>query len=282
LNSFKYTSAVTNGLRHAKLLNKAALWAKRALRPLTIVTTNTAGRNNTGKLVCYTKGTRSTHRLRKIDHVKHYYSLSCKILRIEYDPTRSANIALVHYVHGLCTYRVSTFGLCIGDVLQSYFDIIAAARGGLALRFNIGDSSRLYSIPQGTTLHDVERYPGLGGSFSRAAGTFCILLRKFNGIRKCLLKIPSGLLLSISCYALGTKGIVCNKIHKHVSYGKAGRLKLLGNKSVVRGVAMNPVDHPHGGGEGKKSKKCFPRTAWGKMLFWRKTGVRYITRKRYS
>jgi len=174
-------------------------------------------------IFCYTKGTRVTNRVRNVDHVKRYFSVPCSIVRLEYEPRRSAFLAVVQYVHGVCTYRIHAFGLHVGDVLNSYFDIYEAARGGLAIHFNIGDSSRLVSIPQGTTMHDVERYPGLGGAVSRAAGTCCLLLRKFKGIRKCLLRIPSGLLFSFSCYSLGTKGVVSNKLHKRVSFGKAGR-----------------------------------------------------------
>lgn len=163
------------------------------------------------------------NRVRCIDHVKQYYNIPCTILRVEYDPTRSAFIAAVKYSSGICNYRLHIFGVVAGNVVLSYVDIQAGARGSVPVRFNLGDSSRLISIPRGTVVNDVERYPGLGGCLARSAGTFCLLIRKFEGIRKCVLKIPSGALLSFSGYSFGTKGIVSNKIHKHRALGKAGR-----------------------------------------------------------
>lgn len=116
-------------------------------------------------------------------------------------------------------------------------------------------------LPNGTTIFDVERTTGLGGSIARAGGTFCMLLKKLVHIRRCVLKLPSSDILSILYMCHGTKGSASNELHYRVKHGNAGRVRHLGHKPISRGVARNPVDHPHGGGEGKKSKKCVPRTA---------------------
>lgn len=180
-------------------------------------------------------------------------------MRIEYDPVRSGLVALVRFAHHICNYVLCAHGVKVGDIVNSIVGFGAANR--IVTIFNIGDSIRLICMPRGVTVYNVERYVGLGGSISRAGGTFCTLLYRFNVLRLCLIKMPSGLQFSLSGLIIASKGMVSNIIHRFISIGKAGRNRLLGNKSIVRGVAMNPVDHPHGGGEGKKSKKCVPRTA---------------------
>jgi large subunit ribosomal protein L2 len=238
---------------------------------------NMSGRNTNGRVVCFTKGSRVRKRLRIIDNAKHIYNVPGNIVRIEYDPNRSAFIALILYANGICCYSVHTNGTAIGDALVSYLDLAASSVDGLSVYFRNGDSSILRCIPQGTVIHNVELYPGSGGSIARGAGSFCLLLRKYMNIRKCLVVMPSKKQLTLSMFCNATKGLVGNTSHKRVMLGNAGRARRLGKKPVVRGVAMNPVDHPHGGGEGKKSKKCFPRTAWGKMLHWRRTGISLIS-----
>jgi large subunit ribosomal protein L2 len=276
---FKSLSHRTNSLRHARLIEKKNMfWKKKSVAQLTAKYNNLAGRNNTGRVVSRTKGTRVGTRIRILSHKKILINVPGLLFRIEYDPLRSAFISLVLYANGVCSYVLHTHGLCLGSRVFSYIDISTASLygNGLSTRFNNGDSSILKNTPTGTVLFDVERYPGSGGSVSRSAGTFCVLLRKFFNLRKCLIQLPSRDSISFSFFCFATKGVASNDTHNSTVLGKAGRARLSGHKPVVRGVAQNPVDHPHGGGEGKKSKSCFPRTAWGKMLHWRRTGIRYV------
>jgi large subunit ribosomal protein L2 len=280
MSNFKYVNKLSNSVRHTKLIDKASLWKHSSIKYLTASRMkNKAGRNRSGMVVCFTKGSSAKNRLRNVTYLIKHYQVPCTILRIEHDPVRSGLIALARLANHICQYILCAYGINVGDIVTSYADIRATKPVDLAVLFNIGDSSRIISMPRGVTVHNVERYVGIGGSIARAGGSFSTLLYKFNVLNSCLLKIPSGLQFSITGIIMAVKGIVSNMLHKFRSIGKAGRNRLLGNKSIVRGVAMNPVDHPHGGGEGKKSKKCVPRTAWGKMLFWRKTGVFYNVQK---
>jgi len=213
--------------------------------------------------VSRTKGTRADARIRHIEHKKTLVNVPGVLFRIEYDPLRSAFISLLLFANGVCSYVLHTHGLALGARVVSYIDISTASiyGNGLSTRFNNGDSSVLQNTPQGTVLFDIERYPGSGGCVSRSAGTFCVLLKKFLNIRKCLIQLPSRDSISFSFFCFATKGVASNDTHNSTVLGKAGRARLSGYKPVVRGVAQNPVDHPHGGGEGKKSKSCFPKTA---------------------
>jgi large subunit ribosomal protein L2 len=279
---FKKISNKTNSTRNAQLVEKKnGFWKKSAVTQLTANLLNLAGRNGTGRVVSRTNGTRVKTRKRHVEHKKNLVNVPGFVLRIEYDPLRSSFISLVLYTNGVCSYVLHTHGLALGARVVSYIDIATASLLGLSTRFNIGDSSILKNAPQGTVLFDLERYPGSGGSLSRSAGTFCVLLKKFVNLRKCQIQLPSRDTLSFSFFCYATKGVSSNDTHSSTVLGKAGRARLLGHKPVVRGVAQNPVDHPHGGGEGKKSKCCLPRTAWGKMLHWRKTGVRYVRVRKF-
>lgn len=188
------------------------------------------------------------------------------VSRIEYDPNRSSFISLVIYASNICTYLLHTAGLSIGDRIMSYIDISLAGLDNLPVTFNNGDSSFLFCIPNGSLIHNLESLPSSGGVFAKSAGSYCTILKKFFNLRKSFIQLPSSSMRSFSFFCFATKGIVSNDLHYRISLGKAGRRRLLGHNPIVRGVAQNPVDHPHGGGEGKKSKKAFPRTAWGKML----------------
>ncbi len=199
--------------------------------------------------------------MRAVDHKKTFFDTPGYILRIEYDPMRSSPISSVHYANGIFSYTPHTVGLSIGARIIAYIDFRSIFVNTLTVRFNNGDSCSLAAIPHGSVISDVERYPGSGGVVARSAGTHCLLPKKYNKIRKCLLRLPSGDLLSFSHFSTGTKGVVSNETYYREKHGRAGRVRLRGRKPIVRGVAKNPVDHPHGGGEGKKSKKCFPRTA---------------------
>jgi large subunit ribosomal protein L2 len=200
-------------------------------------------------------------RTRILDHKKANYHIPGFIIRVEYDPHRSAFLALVMYASGLLVYCLQAHGVTVGSRVVSYLSLYNVFFGGVSTHFSNGDSCNLQNTPQGSVLFDLERYPGSGGCVSRSAGTFCVLLKKFSNLRRCLLQLPSRVALSFSFFCTGTKGVSSNDTHMSSAIGNAGRARRLGRKSVVRGVAQNPVDHAHGGGEGKKSKMCFPRTA---------------------
>lgn len=258
---FKKITHITNSTRHHGVIDKRRYWNKHAIKSLTTTLRNIAGRNNTGRVVSRTKGTRVRSRTRVIDHNKVLFHIPGLVLRLEYDPHRSSFISLVMYANGVCAYSVQAHGVSVGSRVVSYMDFYNVSFDGVSNHFNTGDSCNLQHTPQGTVMFDVERYPGSGGSVSRSAGTFCVLLKKFPNLRRCMMQLPSRDSLSFSFFCTGTKGVSSNDTHMSTSLGNAGRARRLGKKSVVRGVAQNPVDHAHGGGEGKKSKMCFPRTA---------------------
>jgi large subunit ribosomal protein L2 len=230
---------------------------------------NKAGRNNTGRVTFRTHGTRVRKRVRIIDHDKKVYNTPGIVARIEYDPNRSAFISLLVYANGVCAYSLSAHNTHVGSVTTSYHTEITSFYNqgtGFTSNLLLGDSCDLEHIPRGSVIFDVERLPNTCGSMARAAGTFCIAMKKYINIRRCLLQIPSKKLLSFPYYSRGTKGVSSNAYRYREQYGNAGHNRRIGYKPVVRGVAKNPVDHLHGGGEGKRSKDCFPKTAWGKML----------------
>jgi large subunit ribosomal protein L2 len=231
------------------------------LTKLTTFIKNRAGRNNTGSIVARFRGSRARKRLRIVSHANSFFCIPGVVLRIEYDPNRSSFISLILYKNGVCSYNIHTLGLSVGDYIKSLRNISVTGLDGFPLTFNNGDSCYLYSVPNGTVTHDVELSPFSGGVISRAAGTYCLIVKKFLNLRKSFLKMPSKQLRSFSFMCIVAKGIVSNELHNRVVFGKAGRSRLLGKKQIVRGLCQNPVDHPHGGGEGHKSKKCFPRTA---------------------
>lgn len=202
--------------------------------------------------------------MRIVDHGKTIHNVPCVVSRIEYDPNRSSFLSLVVFANGVCAYVLTALSTQVGNVCTSYATVIVAFANlytGLSTGFLIGDMCRLEYMPRGTVLFDVERIPYLCGSVARSGGTLCVLLKKYVNIRRCLLQIPSKETLSFSYNCSGTKGVASNALHHRTADGCAGRNVRFGSKPVVRGVAQNPVDHVHGGGEGKKSKSCFPRTA---------------------
>lgn len=258
---FKRVFKFTNSLRNVRTIEKALLWKKHAVSQLSIYIKNSAGRANTGRIVARFRGSCARQRVRLVNHYNTFFCVPGRILRVEYDPNRSSFISLVLYSNGICSYVLHTLGISIGDYIFSHTDLSVPGINGLNVHFNLGDLCFLFCVPNGTVLHNLETIPFSGGLFIRSAGTFGLVIKKFFRLRKCLIQLPSKQLRSFSFFCSITKGIVSNDLHYRILFGKAGRSRLLGRKPIVRGVAQNPVDHPHGGGEGKKSKKCFPRTA---------------------
>jgi large subunit ribosomal protein L2 len=213
----------------------------------------TGGRNNLGRATNINKGGRHRRHYRLIDFRRDKYDIPARVATIEYDPNRSANIALLHYVDGEKRYILAPEGLAVGDRVMS-------SRTEAEIR--VGNAIPLEKIPMGSFVHNVEMKVGKGGQIARSAGTAC-QLTAVDG-KYALLKMPSGEMRKIQCLCLATIGQVGNLDHEKVSLGKAGRSRWLGRRPHVRGVVKNPVDHPMGGGEGRSSGGRHPCTPWGK------------------
>lgn len=221
-------------------------------RPLTISIKKTKGRNNQGRITSWLKGGGSRKLYRIIEFKRDKYSIPGKVVSIEYDPYRSARIALIKYIDGEYRYILAPDGLQVGETVMS----------GSGVEVKAGNALPLKEITLGTMIHNIELYPKGGGKLVRSAGTAAQLLAKEG--KYAHVKLPSGevRLINLECFA--TVGQVSNLDHENIMIGKAGRMRHLGRRPSVRGVAMNPVDHPLGGGEGKSSGGRPACTPWGK------------------
>jgi large subunit ribosomal protein L2 len=221
---------------------------KRLLRPLK----KTGGRNNAGRVTVRFRGGGHKRRFRLIDFKRDKVGIPAKVAAIEYDPNRSARIALLHYADGEKRYILAALGLRVGDTVMS----------GPEAEIRTGNALPLRHIPLGSLVHNVELTPGRGGQLARAAGTSAQLMAKEGAYAQLKLKSGEVRLVRVECMA--TLGDVGNADHENISVGKAGRQRWLGRRPHVRGVAMNPVDHPHGGGEGKAGQgNPHPVSPWG-------------------
>jgi large subunit ribosomal protein L2 len=231
-----------------------------------------AGRNAHGRVTARHQGGGTKRRYRVIDFRRNKDGIPAKVAHIEYDPNRSARIALLHYVDGEKRYILAPQGVSVGDLLMSGPD--AEVRPGNALP--------LRNIPVGTVIHAIELKPGGGAKMARSAGTSVQLMAKEAGLAT--LRLPSGEMRLVAATCKGTVGVVGNAEHELVQLGKAGRSRWLGRRPSVRGVAMNPVDHPLGGGEGKSSGGRHPSSPWGKKegrtRAKKKASNKYIVRRR--
>jgi large subunit ribosomal protein L2 len=213
---------------------------------------NSAGRNNQGRITVRHRGGEGRRAYRKIDFRRDKHGVPGKVATIEYDPNRTARIALIHYKDGEKRYILAALGLKVGDPIMSGPD--APIRAGNALP--------LARIPVGSTIHNIELTLGRGGQLVRSAGTSAQLLAKEGDYA--VVRMPSGELRRIHVRCMATLGQVGNLEHENESGGKAGRSRWLGKRPTVRGSTMNPTDHPHGGGEGKTGPGGNPKTPWGK------------------
>jgi len=209
------------------------------------------GRSNTGRITAYHRGGGHKRRYRQIDFRRNKDGVPAVVKGIEYDPNRSARIALLFYADGEKRYILAPVGLGVGDRVET----------GAQADIKPGNCLPLANIPLGSVVHNVELRQGRGGQLGRAAGTAIQLMAKEGDYA--LLKMPSGELRKVRLACRASIGQVGNPDHEKISYGKAGRVRWLGRRPTVRGIAMNPVDHPHGGGEGR-SKGNHPQTPWGK------------------
>jgi large subunit ribosomal protein L2 len=231
------------------------------------------GRNSNGRITSYHRGGGHRRRYRQIDFRRNKVDVPAKVAAIEYDPNRSANIALLHYADGEKRYILSPGGLKVGDTIVS----------SASAEIHPGNAMPLSRIPLGTQVHAVEMKPGKGAQLVRSAGTSAQLMAREGNLAT--LRLPSGEMRMIHIDCLATVGEVGNAEHENQRIGKAGRSRWLGKRSNVRGVAMNPVDHPMGGGEGRSSGGRHPCTPWGKPTKGAKTrnnksSDRYIVKRR--
>lgn len=218
-----------------------------------------SGRDASGKVVVRHRGGRQKRFLRRIDWRGDKHNIEAKVVAIEYDPNRTANIALLHYQDGEKRYILAPKDLKVGDVVITGEDV----------EIKIGNRLPLAKIPVGTPIHNIELRPGEGGRIVRSAGTSATIVAKEDKYAQ--VKLPSGeiRLINLKCYA--TLGQVGNVSWKETVIGKAGRARLMGKRPVVRGVAMHPASHPHGGGEGRTGEGKPPKTPWGKPARGKKT-----------
>jgi large subunit ribosomal protein L2 len=211
----------------------------------------TGGRNNLGRVTSRHRGGGHKRRYRIVDFRRDKDGVPAKVASIEYDPNRSARVALLHYVDGEKRYILAPVGLQVGDTVMS----------GAQAEIRPGNTMALQDMPLGMTIHNIELYPGKGGQLVRGAGTAAQLMAREGKYAQ--IRMPSGEMRLVQTVCRATIGQVGNVDHENISIGKAGRSRWLGRRPHVRGVAMNPVDHPHGGGEGKTSGGRHPVTPWG-------------------
>jgi large subunit ribosomal protein L2 len=242
---------------------------KALLRPLK----KSGGRNALGRMTIRHRGGGHKRRYRVIDYRRDKDGVPASVASIEYDPNRSARIALLHYADGEKRYILAPLGLQVGDRVLS----------GEGAEIRPGNAVRLRDMPLGTQIHNVELSPGHGGQMVRSAGGYAQLMAKEG--KHAQVKLPSGEVRMVSLECRATLGQIGHLEHENISLGKAGRNRWKGRRPRVRGVAMNPVDHPHGGGEGKSSGGRHPVTPWGVPTKGYKTRVKkssdkYIVKKR--
>ena len=219
-----------------------------------------SGRNSYGRITVRHKGGGNRRKYRIIDFKRNKLGMNATVLTLEYDPNRSAFIALVQYEDGEKKYIIAPEKLAVGDVIRNGADADIKPGNALALK----------DIPVGTVIHNIELYPGKGAQLVRSAGNMAQLMAKENGYA--LIRLPSGELRNVSEKCMATIGVVSNSDHANVNYGKAGRVRHMGVRPTVRGSVMNPCDHPHGGGEGKSPVgRPGPVTPWGKPALGYKT-----------
>ena len=232
-------------------------------KSLTASLSKSGGRNNKGRITSRHRGGGHKRKYRIIDFKRNKDGVPAKVFSIEYDPNRSARIALLHYADGEKRYILAPNSLKVGNIVQS----------GEGSEIKVGNALKLKDLPIGSIIHNVEIKPGKGGQLGRSAGTAIQLSAKEGKYAQ--LKMPSGEIRMVSLECKATYGTVGNSLHENISIGKAGRSRWLGKRPRVRGVAMNPVDHPMGGGEGRSSGGGHPVSPWGqaaKGLKTRKVG----------
>ena len=273
--ALKNYKAITPSLRQLVIVDRSGLWKGKPVKALTSGKSEAGGRNNHGHITAHHRGGGHKRRLRLVDFKRRKFNVAATVERLEYDPNRSGFIALIKYADGELAYILAPQRLKAGDQVVS----------GQRVDIKPGNAMPLANMPVGTIVHNVELKKGRGGQLARSAGTYAQLVGKDAGYAQ--IKLNSGELRMVPDECLATVGAVSNPDQQNIVIGKAGRTRWLGHRTVVRGVAMNPVDHPHGGGEGKTSGGRHPVTPWGKPTKGKKTRKnkatdKFIIRRRHA
>ena len=270
LKTFK---SYTKSTRGTVLVDRKNLWKGKPVKSLTVGSHSTGGRNNLGRITSRHKGAGHKQKYRQIDFYRKKDDVKAKIERIEYDPNRSAYVALIKYEDGVMNYIIAPNKIKIGDNIIS----------GRNKEIKIGNCMQLSDIPTGTDIHNVELYPNSGGKIARSAGSSAQISGSDDNY--CIIKLNSGEVRKIINTSRATIGSVSNNDHQNIKIGKAGRNRWKGVRPQSRGVVMNPVDHPHGGGEGKSAGGRHPVSRTGQSAKGLKTRDnkrtdKYIIRRR--
>lgn len=265
--ALKQYKAATPSQRQLVNIDRSELWAGKPHKALTEGKKKTGGRNNHGRITSWNRGGGHKQRYRIVDFRRQKQDMTAEVLRIEYDPNRTSFIALIRYDDGEHSYIIAPQRLKVGDKVVS----------GKAVDIKPGNALQLKNIPVGTIVHNIETKVGKGGQLVRSAGAYAQIAGRDGGFA--ILKLASGELRLIKGECFASIGAVSNPDHQNRSYGKAGRSRWLGIRPCVRGVAMNPIDHPHGGGEGRTSGGRHPVTPWGFPTKGKKTRTNKRTSK---
>ena len=273
--ALKQHKPVTPGRRGLVTIDRDGLWKGKPEKSLTEGLRKHGGRNNTGRITARRIGGGHKRRYRMVDFKRLKLDVLATVERLEYDPNRTAYIALIKYADGDLAYILAPQRLAIGDQVIS----------GQRVDIKPGNALPMQNIPAGTIIHNVEMKVGKGGQIARSAGAYAQLIGKDQGYAQ--LRLNSGEHRLVRGECMATIGAVSNPDNKNIKLGKAGRKRWLGKRPAVRGVAMNPVDHPHGGGEGRTSGGRHPVTPWGKPTKGKRTRKnkqtdRLIMRRRYA
>jgi len=272
LKSYKPTSPGQRGL---VLIDRSELWKGRPVKALTEGLSKKAGRNNTGRITMRRRGGGAKRLYRIVDFKRRKFDMPALVERIEYDPNRTAFIALIRYEDGEAAYILAPQRLAVGDKVEA----------GNKVDVKPGNAMPFLGMPIGTIVHNIELKPGKGGQLARAAGTYAQFVGRDGGYAQ--IRLSSGELRMVRQECMATVGAVSNPDHSNQNIGKAGRNRHFGKRPSVRGVVMNPIDHPHGGGEGRTSGGRHPVTPWGKPTKGAKTRSnkatdKYIIRSRHA
>ncbi len=250
--ALKQYNPTSPSMRQLVTVDRSGLWKGKPVKKLTEGLSKSGGRNNHGRTTAYHRGGGHKRTYRTIDFKRTKFGVPAVVDRLEYDPNRTAFIALIRYEDGEEAYILAPQRLQVGD------PVIADQR----VDVKPGNAAPIRSIPVGTVVHNVELKPGKGGQIARSAGTYAQIVGRDGDYAQ--IRLGSGEIRRVHATCMASIGAVSNPDHQNINIGKAGRSRWLGKRPVVRGVVMNPVDHPHGGGEGRTSGGRHPVTPWGK------------------
>ena len=255
--------------RFGNVADFSEITARRPYKPLTEPKKRSGGRNAHGHITSRHRGGGHKKRYRLVDFQRNQFGIPATVLTVEYDPNRSARVALIEYKGGEKSYILCPDGLKVGESVMS----------GPQAEVKVGNHLPLRNIPEGTPVHNIELYPGLGGKLVRAAGGVAQILAKENNYAH--IKLPSGEVRMIQLESYATIGQCSNLDHENILLGKAGRSRWLGIRPLSRGVVRNPVDHPMGGGEGKSKGGNHPQSPWGQQSKGLRTRAKHKTTNKY-